>query len=193
MQKLVGDCHDFSQSNLAGILRDFCSEREKKTKALNFGEKFGAFFSKKIRSSTKTFRAKFARSKFCKTIRSSTKIFRAKFALQTCHLDTLANIHFRPFFFLGGGGANQGPRILLCFPHSGGSLLNLYLVVKPLDPPLSRAIGYSYSQQVLNPTPLNPTPATCHKRKRKLCCNFRNAALRKLHCRIGFSAVRMSF
>ena len=50
-------------------------------------------------------------------------------------------------------------------------------------------------QQVLNPTPLNPTPATCHKRKRKLRCNFRNAALQKLHCNIGlrFSAVRMSF
>ena len=49
------------------------------------------------------------------------------------------------------------------------------------------------SQQVLNPTPLNPTPATCHKRKRKLRCSFRNAALQKLHCNIGFSAVRKSF
>ena len=39
-------------------------------------------------------------------------------------------------------------------------------------------------QQVLNPTPLNPTPATCHKRKRKLRCSFRNAALQKLHCNI---------
>ena len=48
-------------------------------------------------------------------------------------------------------------------------------------------------QQVLNPTPLNPAPATCHKRKRKLRCNFRNAALQKLHCNIGFSAVRKSF
>ena len=38
------------------------------------------------------------------------------------------------------------------------------------------------SQQVLNPTPLNPAPATCHKRKRKLRCSFRNAALQKLHC-----------
>ena len=47
-------------------------------------------------------------------------------------------------------------------------------------------------QQVLNPTPLNPTPATCHKRKRKLRCSFRNAALQKLHCNIGFSAVRKS-
>ena len=47
------------------------------------------------------------------------------------------------------------------------------------------------AQQVLNPTPLNPTPATCHKRnsrKRKLRCSFRNAALQKLHCNIGFSA-----
>ena len=52
---------------------------------------------------------------------------------------------------------------------------------------------FLYSQQVLNPTPLNPTPATCHKRKRKLRCSFRNAALQKLHCNIGFSAVRKSF
>ena len=35
------------------------------------------------------------------------------------------------------------------------------------------------AQQVLNPTPLNPTPATCHKRKRKLRCSFRSAALQK--------------
>ena len=48
-------------------------------------------------------------------------------------------------------------------------------------------------QQVLNPTPLNPAPATCHKRKRKLRCSFRNAALQKLHCNIGFSAARKSF
>ena len=48
-------------------------------------------------------------------------------------------------------------------------------------------------QQVLNPTPLNPTPATCHKPKRKLRCSFRNAALQKLDCNIGFSAVQMSF
>ena len=48
-------------------------------------------------------------------------------------------------------------------------------------------------KQVLNPTPLNPTPATCHKRQRKLRCSFRNAALQKLHCNIGFSAVRKSF
>ena len=48
-------------------------------------------------------------------------------------------------------------------------------------------------QQILNPTPLNPTPATCHKRKRKLRCSSRNAALQKLHCNIGFSAVPKSF
>ena len=48
------------------------------------------------------------------------------------------------------------------------------------------------NQQVLNPTPLNPAPATCHKRKRKLRCSFRNAALQKLHCNIGFSAVQKS-
>ena len=55
------------------------------------------------------------------------------------------------------------------------------------------ALGLSPYQQVLNPTPLNPTPATCHKRKRKLRCSFRSAALQKLHCNIGFSAVRKSF
>ena len=48
-------------------------------------------------------------------------------------------------------------------------------------------------QQVLNPTPINPTPATCHKRKQKLRCNLRNAALQKLNCNIGFSAVQTSF
>ena len=46
-------------------------------------------------------------------------------------------------------------------------------------------------QQVLNPTPLNPSPATCHKRK-KLRCNFRKVALWKLHCNICFSAMRTS-
>ena len=40
---------------------------------------------------------------------------------------------------------------------------------------------------------LNPTPATCHQRKRKLRCSFRSAALQKLHCNIGFSAMRKSF
>ena len=40
---------------------------------------------------------------------------------------------------------------------------------------------------------VNPTPATCHKRKRKLRCSFRNAALKKLHCNIRFSAVRKLF
>ena len=49
------------------------------------------------------------------------------------------------------------------------------------------------SQEVLNPTPLNPTPATFRKRKRKLHCSFRNAALQKLHCNIRFSAVRKLF
>ena len=41
-------------------------------------------------------------------------------------------------------------------------------------------------QQVLNPTPPNPTPATWHKRKRKLHCNFQTIALQKLHCDIRF-------
>ena len=56
-----------------------------------------------------------------------------------------------------------------------------------------RFLEGSNSQQVLNPTPLNPTPATRHMRKQKLRCSFRNAALQKLHCNIGFSAVRKSF
>ena len=50
-----------------------------------------------------------------------------------------------------------------------------------------------FIQEVLSPTPLNPTPATCHQRKRKLRCNFRNVALQKLHCNIRVSAVRKSF
>ena len=49
------------------------------------------------------------------------------------------------------------------------------------------------SQQVLNSTPLNPNPATCHKRKQKLRCKFRKVALQKLHCNIRFSAVQTSF
>ena len=55
------------------------------------------------------------------------------------------------------------------------------------------ALWVDLSQQVLTRTPLNPTPATCHKRKRKLRCSFWNAALQKLHCNIRFSAVRKSF
>ena len=51
----------------------------------------------------------------------------------------------------------------------------------------------SKRQEVLNPTPLHPTPATCHKRKRKLHCNFQKVALQKLHCNIRFSALRKSF
>ena len=64
-------------------------------------------------------------------------------------------------------------------------------------PNLHKIAGISFSashdKQVLNPTPLNPTPATCHKRKRKWHCNFRNAALQKLHCNIRFAAARKSF
>ena len=73
------------------------------------------------------------------------------------------------------------------------------------------------SQQVLNPTPLNPAPATCHKRKRKLRCSFREccaaetalqhwlfcseeviwtkscaAANEKLHCNIAKAALQES-
>ena len=45
----------------------------------------------------------------------------------------------------------------------------------------------------LNLTSLNPTPATCHKRKQKMPCNFKNVALQKLHCNIRFSAALTSF
>ena len=48
-------------------------------------------------------------------------------------------------------------------------------------------------QEVLNLTPLNPTPATCHKRKREFHCSFRKVALQKLHCNICLSAARKSF
>ena len=37
------------------------------------------------------------------------------------------------------------------------------------------------------PTPLNPSPAICHKRQ-KSRCNFRKVALQKLHCNIRFSS-----
>ena len=57
------------------------------------------------------------------------------------------------------------------------------------DLPLKFVIFEKEFQEILNPTPLNPTPATCHKRKRKLRCNFRSAALQKLRCNIRFSAV----
>ena len=56
-----------------------------------------------------------------------------------------------------------------------------------------RGLIFSENQQVLNLTPLNPTPATCHMRKQKLHCSFRSAALQELHCNIVFSAVRKSF
>ena len=45
----------------------------------------------------------------------------------------------------------------------------------------------------MQPTPLNPTPATCHMRKQTLRCSFRKVAVQKLHCNIRFSAVRTSF
>ena len=63
----------------------------------------------------------------------------------------------------------------------------------PKAPPRQKQAGLFSAQQVLNPTPLHPTPATCHKRKRKLHCSFRNAALQKLRCNIRFSAAQKSF
>ena len=41
-------------------------------------------------------------------------------------------------------------------------------------------------QQVPSPTPLNPTPVTCHKREQKLHSNFWKVALQKLHRNIRF-------
>ena len=50
------------------------------------------------------------------------------------------------------------------------------------------------SSDLLKPPSLKPPFAALqHKRKRKLRCSFRNAALQKLHCNIGFSAVQKSF
>ena len=45
------------------------------------------------------------------------------------------------------------------------------------------------AQQVLNPTPLNPTPATCHKRKTEVALQFSESCAAELHCNIRFSAV----
>ena len=65
LQKLVGAfSFDFSWGNLVGILWEFFGPQKEKLKI--FGGKY--------------------RSTFRKKIRSSKKIFRAKFALQTCHL-----------------------------------------------------------------------------------------------------------
>ena len=50
------------------------------------------------------------------------------------------------------------------------------------QPPLLKSP--SLSSWYRSASPPNPTPATCRKRKRKLRCNFRNAALQKLHCNI---------
>ena len=49
------------------------------------------------------------------------------------------------------------------------------------------------SQQVLKPSPLNPTPATWRKRKRKLHCNFWNAALQKCTATLAFLQCRCHF
>ena len=76
-----------------------------------------------------------------------------------------------------------------------GSLAILLTPDRP-ESPFSGKEGFGVQtpiQQVLNPAPLNPAPATCHKRKRKLRCSFRNAALQKLHCNTRFSAVPTSF
>ena len=75
---------------------------------------------------------------------------------------------------------------LLANADSSSSSLSFHRVLEGTPP---------VRQQVPNPTPLNPTAATCHivKRKRKLRCNFWNVVLQKLHCNIRFSAVRISF
>ena len=43
------------------------------------------------------------------------------------------------------------------------------------------------------PHPSKPHPCNMPQAKTKLRCNFRNAALQKLHCNTGFSAVQKSF
>ena len=78
----------------------------------------------------------------------------------------------------------------LIWPYSNGAVqIRVGLELAENGLPLPR----TPDQEVLNPTPLNPTPATCHKRKRKLRCSLWSAALQKLHCNIRFSAVRTSF
>ena len=57
---------------------------------------------------------------------------------------------------------------------------------------ISALSRWNSTQQVLNPTPSKPHACNMPQAKQKLRCNFRNAALQKLHCNIGFSAVRMS-
>ena len=64
---------------------------------------------------------------------------------------------------------------------------------KLFDPLPQPPVRGSVDQQVLNPTPLNPTPSTCHKRKQRLHCNLWKAVLQKLHCSIRFFPARMLF
>ena len=96
--------------------------------------------------------------------------------------NTLSRVYRRR----GGGFA----RVLPCFHRVSRKFAEIPLLWGGYRTFTLRALQ---SQQVPNPTPLNPAPATCHKRKRKLCCSFRNSALQKLHCNIRFSAVRKSF
>ena len=94
------------------------------------------------------------------------------------------------------GRAKAKAKVALCAEASAGHIeIDWASLPEPPYPAASSSGAYHACsfQQVLNPTPLNPTPATCHKRKRKLRCRFRNAALQKLHCNIRFSAVPMSF
>ena len=88
--------------------------------------------------------------------------------LEKCVLSAGKSMSIK-FLVLGGGSLGLG----------GGGVPILFLWAR----------GFFW----LDPTPLNPTPAIYHKRKRKLRCSFRNAALQQLHCNIGFSAMRKSF
>ena len=73
----------------------------------------------------------------------------------------------------------QGPPKVAKFGHKKLSLCACSVLRRStpnaLAARLQKLVGEFFlisSQQVLNPTPLNPTPATCHKRKQKLRCNF---------------------
>ena len=114
------------------------------------------------------------------------------YLLATCDSDCLVQLSKQP----------RCPKVLnegakgVFGPPGWDSQNSLLHGAKPLFghfPPVRNRVWTVRDQQVLNLTPLNPTPTTCHKRKRKLHCSFRSAALQELHSNIVFSAVRKSF
>ena len=108
------------------------------------------------------------------------------------------------------------------FASSSASNINTKIRIQtlnqdPQSPTAKRPQGVSLDQQVLNPTPLNPTPATCHKQKTEValqsleCCAAEvalqhslfcsaevtwtkscAAASEKLHCNIEIAALQES-